>query len=1436
MSDVRATDDSFLVTDQAPTLRSARFSEILEPDPDLAEQIATEHFRHFKPAEYGAKPEAPEPIEGVLDFWGQDAPGFSSAADLAVGAGGDVFVSVGVSKCVQRVDSEGRIVGELGRLRSIAPGAWHEQDLIGHWRPRVIDGRVQYENLAPAKSPGQATLEGAPAPIQTPAGLMLEYSAAPAESSAPSAYIEVVDSENDWLNLRHNWTIAVWIRAGKTGGPILWRGSVGARPQYALQQLDSGLQASFLAVDGTTDKAFEIRNMSGLLRENELYHLALVRSGQQFRLLVNGSQVAQSEFLWPTPAERAGPLRIGHAGADRYDGAIGDLRIWSRTLGDAEIEALPGFVGPRERLQAPRGLAADRDGFTYVLDAERRQVLKFDAQHRLERAIQPGSTMFGLFQGDLANWGLWSRNAAETVAGLVFESAVHATDESGTVTETSLPLTVRDCTWAPAASRHGTEALRFNGTSAYGVAKDAAVLQNPPLTVMAWVRPELRDDGDEFPANVVGNSGGGAGGFGFGVNVWQTGSGLTIEHPRGVRVTPGLEFEAERWYHVAICFQADSYRAYVNGYLEEEFTFPEPENISESDEFGLNLVQVGRHSDNFAHQTRGYFRGCIGDWLRIYGRALAADEIAYHAEIRLSAPHGLAIDTEGNLLISDTNQNRIYKLNQNGQLLTSWGRSGVRAGEFRFPTEIVVDKSNRVYVLDQDNKRIQIFDSRGRFLSVWEGRRGDSAAFTTPVDLCIDAAGNIYVADAEQRDILVFDFYQRFLMRLGLAADPEKYGQPLFVDVNRAGHVFVLTNYSRLHKFRPPLRNRVIVDMRATNWLALYRRLRMELDFALRRYDRLKTHHESLLSLARDESAALEEADASRQLLHAALNQKLRLESELETFLEQLSRDEPGLPMPDAAGPVGVEEYLQRLAEQNRWQMSMVIARFKAEARKIDIRRFRIVGGEYLDQHGITLEQLAARLDQHPDARLDTVLILPLPDETYADDVSRFLILRNPQISGRILRPPACRFEERFRTDLTWMGMRVEGLVNSINLMPGESREITFTTKRKRAWETVSASSRITKSNRSLESAASVQRKDSLENRIEDELTRQTGATDTQESSSSSTSTSGGKGGGGFSIGPFRFGGSAEAKRTSHTRSATKTVSSLNQTWNDSKKTLNRVSSEFSEENSLTFQNSEESSRTSRRSESAEDLYSESRKIQIRNINEGRTVNYNFFQIQNVYSSLLSAESVEIHFDTGIEIIRGTGITIGRSVAADELERLQRDLHIYPAEGRRKIVRAIMAQLLRRYVVIPGLEPDDMPRVIQLDPDERRAISLDDADLQRVYRAVAAAGADVNKPTTARDLDRCIPLRKRSAAIAAGAEATHAVNTGNYYVDAQLGAEPATEAYLEERRTIETDRQRALVEEQRARTTRGVFFADVPDATKRLHLDVDQIVRGPDQP
>lgn len=73
---------------------------------------------------------------------------------------------------------------------------------------------------------------------------------------------------------------------------------------------------------------------------------------------------------------------------------------------------------------------------------------------------------------------------------------------------------------------------------------------------------------------------------------------------------------------------------------------------------------------------------------------------------------GIAIDTESNVYVVDSHNNRIQKFDSNGKFLTKWGSYGNKDGELYFPTDITVDKYGNLYVIDFGNCRIQKFSPK----------------------------------------------------------------------------------------------------------------------------------------------------------------------------------------------------------------------------------------------------------------------------------------------------------------------------------------------------------------------------------------------------------------------------------------------------------------------------------------------------------------------------------------------------------------------------------------------------------------------------------------------------------------------------------------------------------------------------------------------------
>ena len=97
-------------------------------------------------------------------------------------------------------------------------------------------------------------------------------------------------------------------------------------------------------------------------------------------------------------------------------------------------------------------------------------------------------------------------------------------------------------------------------------------------------------------------------------------------------------------------------------------------------------------------------------------------------------PTDVALAADGSFYVSDGYGNsRVVKFSRTGKFLFAWGSKGDKPGQFNLPHAVDLDSNGHVYVADRENKRIQEFDSLGRFLKQWKSDR-----FENMYSLCID--------------------------------------------------------------------------------------------------------------------------------------------------------------------------------------------------------------------------------------------------------------------------------------------------------------------------------------------------------------------------------------------------------------------------------------------------------------------------------------------------------------------------------------------------------------------------------------------------------------------------------------------------------------------------------------------------------------------------
>ena len=131
---------------------------------------------------------------------------------------------------------------------------------------------------------------------------------------------------------------------------------------------------------------------------------------------------------------------------------------------------------------------------------------------------------------------------------------------------------------------------------------------------------------------------------------------------------------------------------------------------------------------------------------------------------QLNTPQSVAVDSSGNVYIADTVNNVVRKINTSGVITTFAGNGTAGFGgdggppgsaQLNGPEGVAVDSSGNVYISDTHNARVRkvsggaINTVAGNGSPGYSGDNGPatSAQIEIPLGLAVDSAGNLYIAD-----------------------------------------------------------------------------------------------------------------------------------------------------------------------------------------------------------------------------------------------------------------------------------------------------------------------------------------------------------------------------------------------------------------------------------------------------------------------------------------------------------------------------------------------------------------------------------------------------------------------------------------------------------------------------------------------------------------
>ena len=168
----------------------------------------------------------------------------------------------------------------------------------------------------------------------------------------------------------------------------------------------------------------------------------------------------------------------------------------------------------------------------------------------------------------------------------------------------------------------------------------------------------------------------------------------------------------------------------------------------------------------------------------------------------LSFPQDLALDSTGNVYVTDYGNRRIQKFDNDGNFLHTWGIKGSGNGQFQVPAGIAIRK-DFVYVIDNELNRVQKFDTLGKYITQWGSKGTEAGKFLLPQNIAVDINGDVYVADTGNSRIQKFSSDGKFLLSWGSSGQGNgKFLNPRGLVADSQGNVYVSdSGNNRIQKF-----------------------------------------------------------------------------------------------------------------------------------------------------------------------------------------------------------------------------------------------------------------------------------------------------------------------------------------------------------------------------------------------------------------------------------------------------------------------------------------------------------------------------------------------------------------------------------------------------------------------------------------------------------
>jgi outer membrane protein assembly factor BamB len=159
---------------------------------------------------------------------------------------------------------------------------------------------------------------------------------------------------------------------------------------------------------------------------------------------------------------------------------------------------------------------------------------------------------------------------------------------------------------------------------------------------------------------------------------------------------------------------------------------------------------------------------------------------------KLKSPDDLVIASNGDLYIADTGNGRIIHTTAAGKFISQFGAKGKEPGQFTTAHGLAIDKDDRIYVADRGNNRVEVFNADGTFVAVWAG-------FGNPFGL-LEWRNSLFISEGDINKIFEMDRTGKIVSSWG---GPDLLQLPHLMDYGADGTLYITeVNGKRVQMFR----------------------------------------------------------------------------------------------------------------------------------------------------------------------------------------------------------------------------------------------------------------------------------------------------------------------------------------------------------------------------------------------------------------------------------------------------------------------------------------------------------------------------------------------------------------------------------------------------------------------------------------------------------